>query len=415
MSTLVVLLPSRARLGPGATGSAEGAGASPEYTYTLSPDGTAPGASGQAVAEQLPRAESVVAVVGVLDLSFHPVTLPKAPAARLRAALAGVLEEQLLDEEAHLHFAVSPQASAGKPAWVAVLQRDWLAAHLARLEKAGHFVERVVPALWPGDAPLGHFFAGPQAAGQPDAAPWLALAQPAGVTSQRLGAGATPPALLHHLDNPRFTAEPAVAAAAERWLGAPVQVQGALELGLLAQRSLWNLRQFELAPQHRSSRALRDLFKQWRQPAWRPVRLGLAALVGAQLLGLNLWAWHQRQSVTQQRQAQVDLLKRAHPQVRAVLDAPLQMQRETELLRAAAGRPGEGDLEALLAAAASAWPDGRPPVDSLRFEPGRLMLNAAGLLPQQVDAMRERLAPAGWAVQANGSQITFSRAAAAKS
>jgi general secretion pathway protein L len=101
--------------------------------------------------------------------------------------------------------------------------------------------------------------------------------------------------------------------------------------------------------------------------------------------------------------------------VRAVLDAPLQMQRETELLRAAAGRPGEGDLEALLAAAASAWPDGRPPVDSLRFEPGRLMLNAAGLLPQQVDAMRERLAPAGWAVQANGSQITFSRAAAAKS
>ena len=54
-------------------------------------------------------------------------------------------------------------------------------------------------------------------------------------------------------------------------------------------------------------------------------------------------------------------------------------------------------------------------VDSLRFEPGRLTLNAAGLLPQQVDAMRERLAPAGWVVQANGSQITFSRTAAAKS
>ena len=31
-------------------------------------------------------------------------------------------------------------------------------ARVKRLEKAGAFVERVVPALWPGDAPIGHFF-----------------------------------------------------------------------------------------------------------------------------------------------------------------------------------------------------------------------------------------------------------------
>ena len=48
-----------------------------------------------------------------------------------------------------------------------------------------------------------------------------------------------------------------------------------------------------------------------------------------------------------------------HPQVRAVLDAPLQMARENDLLRASAGRPGDTDLEPLLQAAATAQ-HGRP-------------------------------------------------------
>ena len=42
--------------------------------------------------------------------------------------------------------------------------------------------------------------------------------------------------------------------------------------------------------------------------------------------------------------------------VAPVLDAPLQMQRETEALRAAAGQAGDNDLEALMGAVATAWP-----------------------------------------------------------
>ena len=46
-----------------------------------------------------------------------------------------------------------------------------------------------------------------------------------------------------------------------------------------------------------------------------------------------------------------------------MLDAPVQMRRETEALRAAAGKAGDTDLEPMLQAAASAWPPNRPAVD----------------------------------------------------
>jgi general secretion pathway protein L len=95
-----------------------------------------------------------------------------------------------------------------------------------------------------------------------------------------------------------------------------------------------------------------------------------------------------------------------------VLDAPLQMQRETEVLRAAAGRAGDSDLEALLAAAAAAWPETQGPVQTVRFEPGRLTLAAAGWNEQQVAQFRDRLRPGGWAVESADGRIVLSRARA---
>ena len=46
------------------------------------------------------------------------------------------------------------------------------------------------------------------------------------------------------------------------------------------------------------------------------------------------------------------------------------MQREVQLLRTRAGRPGDEDLEPMLLAAAAAWPPGRGPVDSIATRPG---------------------------------------------
>ena len=75
------------------------------------------------------------------------------------------------------------------------------------------------------------------------------------------------------------------------------------------------------------------------------------------------------------------------------------MRRGTELLRAAAGRPGDSDLEVLPGAAAAAWPDGQGPVQTLRFETGRLTLAAPGWGESQIAQFRERLRPSGYAVE----------------
>ena len=122
MSTLVIQLPPRARQPGGADGSAAPARAAiGELAFVLTPDGLAVSKHGRAAAALLPKADTVVVVVADTDLSWHRIKLPKAPAARLRAAVAGVLEEQLLDEPEALHLAVAPDAAGEMAGLMAVL------------------------------------------------------------------------------------------------------------------------------------------------------------------------------------------------------------------------------------------------------------------------------------------------------
>jgi general secretion pathway protein L len=193
-----------------------------------------------------------------------------------------------------------------------------------------------------------------------------------------------------------WRATPASAAAAERWLGAPVQVATRSERLLeRVQADGPNLLQFDLAPRHRGMRFAGDGARQLMGREWRWLRWGVAAAVLVQLAGLNLYAWQQERRIAEKREALARLLKEAHPQVRAVLDAPLQMQRETDLLRAQSGRAGKADLEALLAAVAAAWPDGAAPAQMLRYDAGRLSLSAPGVGEPQLAPLRERLRATG--------------------
>lgn len=417
MSVLVILLPPRARLASRAasrpTDSATPGG--DEVAYVLSSDGLQISRHGRARLSQLPRADRVLAVLADSDSSWHRITCPKAPGAKLRAALGGLLEEQLLDDEESLHLALAPGAKAGEPVWVAALHKPWLRAELERLEAAGLSIERVLPLAWPGDTAQGHFFESGAAAG--DAARvMLCHADANGLRLLRLQ-GSLARALLPGAEAQptQWTAEPAVAAAAERWLGSSVSVQTEAERALQATRSLWNLRQFDLAPRHRGLRALRDLLRQGLSPAWRPARVGLATLGLVLLAGLNVGAWQQRRALADARLAQQQLLQQTFPKVRVVLDAPAQMQRETDALRAAAGRAGEQDLEALLGAAASAWPEDQGPAQALRFEPGKLTLTAPGWSEAQLAQFRERLRPGGWLVESSEGRLALTRASGGRS
>ena len=92
-----------------------------------------------------------------------------------------------------------------------------------------------------------------------------------------------------------------------------------------------NLRQFDLAQRNRGTRALRDGVRQFRRPHWRPVRFGLAALVIAQIVGLNLWAWNQRATIDHRRDEVQRLVKATFPRLsdNEIRMAPmLVMQRE---------------------------------------------------------------------------------------
>ncbi|HUG24857.1 type II secretion system protein GspL [Piscinibacter sp.] len=416
MSVLVIQLAPRPRLRARDPLAAEPetARTTAEYVYALTPDGLALEAQGQCAASLLPKADSVVAVLADTAVSWHRITLPKAPAARMRAALTGVLEEAVLEEAELTHFAVAPDAKPGAPTWVAAMDRAWLRAELAALERAHVSVDRVVPAAWPDDPPSGHFAETDTREDGGAHGITLTWSHPDGVACLRLHGGL--PRAVIPLPAPhgtRWSATPGAAASAEQWLGTTVNVMQPAQRLLQAARTLWNLRQFDLAQRNRGTRALRDVVRQFRRPPWRPVRFGLAALVVAQIIGLNLWAWHQRAAIDTRRDEVQQLVKATFPRLsdNEIRMAPmLVMQREVNALRLRAGKPAETDFEPMLQAAAMAWPDGQPPVDSLRYENGKLTLATSGWGDPQVDHFRSRLRPAGWQAEMGGDgRVAISR------
>jgi len=416
MSLLLILLPPRTRLSARGADAAGNFRLPAELDFVFSTDGRSAAQTGRAAPALLPRADSLALVLADADVAWHLIDVPKANAARLRAALGGLLEEVLLDEDVALHIALGPDAAAGHRGFVAVVHKPWLTACIATLEGAGRQVDRVLPIVRPLAADglavsvEGHFFDEP---GQADAQPWLSLADATGVRCVRLAgdfARTLLPAEGSAAAPATWTATPSAAAMAEHFVAARVAVRTEAERALHAARDGFNLRQFDLASRHRGTRALADVGRRLMSPAWRPVRWAAAALVAVQLIGVNALAWQQSDAVAQRKQAMVDLLKTSHPGVRAVLDAPVQMQRETDRLRAAAGRTGDADLETLLAAAANAWPDGQGPVQTLRFETGRLTLAAAGWGEPQVLQFQERLLAAGYRAEFAEGRLTVTRA-----
>ncbi len=414
MSTLVIQLPERQRLGVNTPGEREADETRRrEYAYVTSADGIEFEAQGQTAGALLPRRSVVIAAIQEADVSWHRITLPKAPAARLRAALVGVLEEGLLADAEAVHLAVAPLAVAGEPTWIAAVDRVWLQQELAALQRAGIFVDRVVPTAWPDDPPAGHFHVAQ--AGEAGSLHGVAItwASPDGVATVRLDGGLAraivpSPAPVAT----RWTASPMASVAAEQWLGAPVNVMPTEQRLLQAGRSLWNLRQFDLARRTRGARAMRDWLRQAMSPPWRPVRVGVAMLAVAWIAGLNLWAWHERNEVDSRRAAIQALVKRTFPRVSdndVKRDAAAVMLRETQAMRTLAGKTSDGDLEPMLQAAAAAWPNERPPVENLRFEPGKLTLAASGWSDAQIEQFRAVLRPAGWQVDASEGRLVVSR------
>ena len=394
MSLLLVALPS------GAPGG---------YVYATSVDGQGVAAHGQAGAALLPpagRGVEVVAVAPAAQLSWQKVTLPRGigpGSPRLRATLAGLLEDQLLTEPEQLHFALGPETAAGA-VWVAVCDKTWLAAHLHALEAAGRPVGRIVPELYPREGAL-HL----TITGEPERAWALMSGQgvPGGAQALPLAQGAL--ALLHAAEAGEdaaaieLQAEPAVAELAERLLERRVTICQPAQRLLAASRSPWELAQFDLA-RTGAARAARRAAALWRDlvhaPAWRPARWGLALLLLANLIGLNVHAWRAQQELAARR-AQINaVLTQTFPQVKVVIDAPLQMAREIATLRQSAGAATARDLEPMLAALGQyASAAAAPP--TIEFSDGQLRLKGVQMGASELAEANQRLHSQGYQLLAD--------------
>ena len=323
MSTLILFLP-QAPCGP-----------TTAFSYTLTADGHTELRHASAPAALLPEPArpggEVVAVVPARALSWQRVQLPQGvplgagqQTPRLRSVLEGLLEDQLLDDPAQLHFALQPGARAGEPVWVAVCDRAWLREALQVLEAAGRRVSRVVPEFAPGPTASG----GPElfALGTPEEAHLvlcghgpdqgvavLPLSSVAlGLIGPATGPTDTdaPPLPLH--------AEPAVAALAERTLGRPAALHTASQRALDAARGAWDLAQFDLASTGRT-RALRKAGSAASAflyaPQWRAARWGVGLLAAAHLVGLNAWAWQERDALAAKQAGVRNALTQTFPKV----------------------------------------------------------------------------------------------------
>ena len=412
MSTLILFLP----LAP--------SGPTADYSYTLTADGHTALRHASAPAALLPEPArpggEVVAVVPAQALSWQRVQLPNGvplgtgqQTSRLRSVLEGLLEDLLLDDPAQLHFALQPAARAGEPVWVAVCDRAWLREALQALESAGRRVSRVVPEFAPG----------PTASGQPEL---FALGTPEEAHLVLCGHGAEqavtvlplssmalgligPAATSADTDDaaPPVRAEPAVAALAERTLGRPVVLHTASQRALDAARGDWDLAQFDLASTGRT-RALRQAGSAASAflyaPQWRAARWGAGLLAAAHLVGLNAWAWQERDALAAKQAGVRNALTQTFPKVQVVVDAPVQMERELAALRQAAGSVSPRDLEPLLAAAGAALPAGQLP-NALEYSTGELRLRGVTLTGEEQTAVVTRLQAAGYSARLDDGSL----------
>ena len=313
-------------------------------------------------------AGEVVAVVPHTRLSWLSVQFPPGShGARLGAVLEGLLEDRLLDDVADLHCVVDPTSAdvprTGGVAIVAACSKSWLREVLAPLQASGLVVQRLVPELSPRAQPLICVMGTPELSQSvlchtqgvtllpPNVAQWKAF--PAFTAYATLSAAQGP-----------LVAEPAMVERVEQLLQRRPVMQNAAQRAMVAAQSDWDLAQGEWA-QGTSQRFLRLSQHVWQTffhaPAWRSVRIGLATLLTLQVLGLNAMAWREQRALDVHKAQLNQILTATFPSVRLVIDAPLQMQREVDTLQRNAGRVTSTDFEPMLAATASALPEGLVP------------------------------------------------------
>ena len=381
-----------------------------EWTYALVAASGALTMHGRAALSLLPKADQATLIVPALAISWHLAALPKMPRGisvqKMQAVLAGVLEEQLLDDAAQMHLVACTALMQEGKTWVAACEKAWLQQAVAALQAARVPLTRIVPEAFPSGAASLHVSGTPEAA-------ILCYADAQGVLSLPLAQAAWLPTALPEGQAP--TAEPSVAALAEQLLGQRVEVmqaaQRAVQSAQAAQAAGVSLAEGDLAVTG-GARLWRGMAGQLRDllaaPQWRLARWGAVVVLLVNLVGLNVWAWREQASVQAGRQQMGQLLTSSFPYIKAVVDAPLQMQRELTQLRQSNGQLSSRDFESIYARFSMVANINSAP-NAIEYTGNQVAISGLNLTESQLESLAPKLQSAGLAVRKDDERLIVSQ------
>jgi len=325
--------------------------------------------------------EEVVGVLPWQQVSWHLISVPKdaqklllgesssltrsaANPSKAQQLLEGLLEEQLLDELSQLHWITAKGAltseetspstksasSSDNPStqiWVACCNKAWLKSILDSLEANNLVIDRLVPEFEPS-LHESHLFACEGASGLE-----LILTNENGVMGFPKEALSAFTSSLNTSFNTSLVIhfEPSVSDEVSSLFQGNLQLQTRAQRLLEASQSTWDFARGQWA-----QGSMRRILKAWQKSSalflhhheWRMARTGLVALLSLNVLLLNVWAWHERQSLQAQKDQLSGILKSTFPEVQVVIEPKSQMLRAIRALEEKTATPSQGDFEHLL-------------------------------------------------------------------
>ncbi len=129
-------------------------------------------------------------------------------------------------------------------------------------------------------------------------------------------------------------------------------------------------------------------------------------MLGTNLLGLNVMAWQDKRQLDQAGAEVRSILSRSFPEVKVVVDAPLQMEREVRLLELAAGVRSADSLEAMLDVLGSTLAPGSTLL-SVDYSAGELRVRGVEVAPAESVALMDRLQARGYIGKVQGSTLAL--------
>jgi len=351
------------------------------------PDGTL-AREGESTIADLPSAKQTTLVVAASRVLLTAARLPRRGARRVRDALAYAIEDQLTSDPESVH-AVAAGAPRDDHQSIAVIEREWLQALLASFESAG-----VSPDSVTVETCLASIVDGSWTLVLHKEGGFLRTGEAAGMGLDNSFDGTMPRVLQLALEAARVTGtapqkivihtDSAIDLRAwERELGSQCVMAGPWRGWQFVGRPSVEFLQGDFA------RNRGGLSAYW--PRLRPAAILASAALAIEVAG-TFCHWGVLRYEKAQLEARMSAqFKAAFPDAQAIVDPALQMRRNLDAARTAAGVPQASDLLPLLARATRADSGAGWNVRELGYNAGELTLDVALADRVQAASMLKRL------------------------